>query len=97
MEESGASPGGDLLGPLKASLNRIVKLAQLVKRFELEPSKIKLKGISKELANSKAKVQTLAQPLMLDDPAIAGKAHELAQEVNEVTSRGQKRIHKLLR
>jgi hypothetical protein len=64
----------------------------------MEPSEVKLKGISKELANSKSKVQTLVRPLMRSDNlAIAGKAHELGREADEVAYRGQKRICKLLR
>ncbi len=39
MEESVTGQCGYLLMPLKAALNRVVELAQLVKGFELEPTK----------------------------------------------------------
>ncbi len=98
MEESRASQRGDMLGPLTASFDRVVELAQLVEGFKLEPSEVELKGIGKELANSKAKAQTLTWPLIRsENPIIAGKAHELVREADEVASKGQKRIRKLLR
>jgi hypothetical protein len=37
MEEMGAGQRGDLLGPLTAVLDRVVEIAQLVQRFQLEP------------------------------------------------------------
>jgi hypothetical protein len=46
-----------------------MELAQLGQGFELEPSKAELKGFSKELANSKTRVQALDRPLLRsDDP-----------------------------
>ncbi len=60
MEETEAGQQGNLRGPLKAALNKIVELDQLVKGFELKPSRAELKGISREMANSRAKMQSLA-------------------------------------
>ncbi len=34
--------------------------------FELEPTEVELREISKELASSKSKVQAIAQPLMTE-------------------------------
>jgi hypothetical protein len=39
-EESGISQRGDLLGPLNASLDRVIVLAQLVEGFEMEPFEV---------------------------------------------------------
>ncbi len=64
------------LGPLKAALNRTVQLAQLIEGFELEPSEAELRGVSRELVNSKAKMQAIACPLMRSE----SKANELVQE-----------------
>jgi hypothetical protein len=55
--------------------------AQLVEGIKLEPSEAELKGISKELANSKFKAQAIPHPLMTsENPATASKAHDLIQE-----------------
>jgi hypothetical protein len=98
LEEGGEGHRGDPLWSLQAALNRVVELAHLVEEFELEPSEVELKDNGRELTGFKAKIQSLAQSLMtLDNPAIAREAHELAREVNEVISRGQRRIRKLLR
>jgi hypothetical protein len=50
------------------------------------------------MATSKAKVQSLAWPLIsVAIPNTAYKAHEMARVPDEVASRGQKQIRKLLR
>jgi hypothetical protein len=89
-EVPGISQRGDLLGPLNSSLDRAIVLAQLVESFELELFEVELRGINKELDNSKGKAQTLARPCMRsENPAIAGKVHELALEADEVVLRAE--------
>jgi hypothetical protein len=79
MEEMEARKRGDLLGLLKMALYSVVELAQLVEGFELEPLETDLKGIGRELASSRARVQTLTQPLMRsNNQTMAREAHEMA-------------------
>jgi hypothetical protein len=50
------------------------------------------------LANSKAQAQDMAHPFMRsENPATISRAYELIQGVEEIASRGQRRIRKLLR
>jgi hypothetical protein len=87
----------DPLKSLRSVLNKIVELAQLVEGFELEPSEIELRSINKELAWCKAKIHSLTRTFIAsDDPAVAVDVHELLGEANEVMTRGQKCIHRLL-
>jgi hypothetical protein len=93
MEVVRASQRGDQLGPLRAALDRVIELAQLVKGFKLEPSETELKGIGRELASSKVRVQSLARPLMRSDNlAVAREVHKMAREADEVTSRVDEEI-----
>jgi hypothetical protein len=70
-----------------------MELAQLVEGFLAEPSEAELRGISKELANSKAEVQATVCPLMRSDsPSIASNAYKLVQEAKEIASKGQKNL-----
>jgi hypothetical protein len=74
---------GDLQGLLRAALDRVAELAQLVEGFEWEPSEAELKEIGREPAGSKDRVLTLAQALVKsNDPAVAREAHEVAREAN---------------
>jgi site-specific recombinase XerD len=86
------------LKPLREVLERVVELAQLVERYELETSEVNLKSKSKELTECKRKFQWLARSyLVSDDPSLAVDAHKLLNEVDNVTNRGQRRIRRLLR
>ncbi len=84
--------------PLRATLDRVGELAQLVEGFKLEPSETELRGLCKELARFKSRIQSLAKlPMASDNPALAGEAHELDGEANNIITRGQRQIQKLLR
>ncbi len=70
-------------------MERVVELAQLVEGYELEPSEVDLKSISKELPGCKGKVQSFIRSyLVSDDPSLSVDTHELLTKVNEVTSFG---------
>jgi hypothetical protein len=72
------TPEGRPARPIEGGpeLNR--ELAQLVEGFELEPTEVELREISKELASSKSKVQAIAQPLMRSENLTsASKAHKI--------------------
>jgi hypothetical protein len=81
-------PAGGPAGATEGSpKQKTAELAQLIEGIELDPYEAELRGIRKELTNSKAKAQILAHPLMRsDNPAITNKADKLAQEADEVAS-----------
>jgi transposase InsO family protein len=70
---------------------------QLVEGYELEPFKADLKSISRELSGRRRRIQELTKSYLIsDEPTLAADAHELLNEADEVVSRGQKRIRRIL-
>jgi hypothetical protein len=59
MEEAGVGQREDMLGPLRAALDRMTELTQLVEGFKLKPLEMELKEISRKLANSKVRYNPL--------------------------------------
>ncbi len=70
---------------------------QLVEGYELEPFKADLKSISRELSGRRRRIQELTKSYLIsDEPTLVADAHELLNEADEVVSRGQKRIRRIL-
>ncbi len=73
----GAGQREYLLGPLRAALDRVAELAQLVEGIQLEPLETELKEIGGYLAGCKTRVQALAQSLVKSDAlTLAREAHD---------------------
>jgi hypothetical protein len=78
-------------------VGRMAKLPQLLEGFNMEPSEVELREITRDLQNKKSKSQKIVQPLLSSkDPLSAEKAFEVMREIKEASRQGQSRICKLL-
>ncbi len=81
------------MGSLHAAMDIIIELAQLMERFEMEPSEAQLREIVRDLQGKKTKAQKIAQPILnLCDPYVVRKAFKIIKKAEEASQWGQERV-----
>jgi hypothetical protein len=76
-----------MLEALRAALEKTAELAQLVEGFELEPSEVELREISRELHEEKGRAQVIPQPLLRsENPLTVVKAFGMVQKDGETAA-----------
>jgi hypothetical protein len=76
-----------MLEALRAALEKTAELAQLVEGFELEPSEVELREISRELHEEKGRAQVIPQLLLRsENPLTVVKAFGMVQKDEETAA-----------